>query len=273
MMRKSLLCWLILLPVILVNLAPFAIMVLTAIKPANEVMAYPPSWLPSRIAWENFPAMWTATNFGSALINSLYVASASTILALAVGVPFAYALARFKFKGSSALSVVLLATQMLSPIVLVIGLFRLAVALGLNDTHASLILFYAAFNIAFAVWMLQSYFESIPQDIEEAAWIEGAGRLKAVWKVFLPLALPAIAVTAIFSFINAWNDFVLALTMLRTSEKATLTLQVVNLVAGRYDKEWHLIMAAAFAATIPVTILFAWLQRYMLQGLSGGAVK
>lgn len=272
-MRKSLLCWLLLLPIILVNIAPFAIMLLTALKPGDEVFAYPPRWLPSRLAWENFSDMWAATNFGNALFNSLYVATASTLLALLVAVPFAYALARFRFRGSAALSLVLLGTQMLSPIVLVIGLFRLAVAFGLNDTHAVLIIFYAAFNIAFAVWMLQSYFASISQDIEEAAWIEGAGRWQAVWKVFLPIALPAIAVTAIFSFINAWNDFVLALTMLRTPEKATLTLQVVNLVAGRYDKEWHQIMAAALAATIPVTILFAWLQRYMLRGLSGGAVK
>ncbi len=270
---RSLLFWLILSPLILVNVAPFVIMVLTAIKPADEVFAFPPRWLPSRIAWENFPEMWVATNFGRALWNSLVVATLSTLLAIALAVPFAYALSRFSFRGKGVLSLVLLATQMLSPVVLVLGLFRLAVAAGLNDTHAALVIYYAAFNLAFAVWMLRSYFESIPIDIEEAAWVEGASRTQALIKVFLPLALPAMAVTAIFSFINAWNDFVLALTILRTPEKATLTLEVVNLVAGRYDKEWQQIMAAALVATLPVTLIFAWLQKYLLKGLSGGAVK
>jgi multiple sugar transport system permease protein len=272
-MRKSLLCWLALSPLIALNLAPFAIMLLTAIKPEDEVFRYPPTWLPSRIAWENFVEMWTATNFGRALLNSVYVASVSTLLALLLAVPFAYALARFRFRGQGFIGVLLLGTQMLSPIVLVIGLFRLAVALDLNDTHVALILFYAAFNLAFAVWMLRSYFEGIPLDIEEAAWIEGASRWQAVRRVFLPLALPAVAVTAIFSFINSWNDFVLALTILRTQEKATITLEVVNLVAGRYDKEWQQIMAAALVATVPVTLMFAWLQRYLIRGLAMGAVK
>ncbi len=248
-------------------------MVLTAIKPAAEVFTFPPRWLPSRIAWENFPQMWEATNFGRALWNSLVVATLSTLLAIALAVPFAFALSRFSFKGKGVLSIVLLATQMLSPVVRVLGLFRLAVAAGLNDTHAALVIYYAAFNLAFAVWMLRSYFESIPIDIEEAAWVEGASRTQALIKVFLPLALPAMAVTAIFSFINAWNDFVLPLTILRTPEKATLTLEVVNLVAGRYDKEWQQIMAAALVATMPVTLIFAWLQKYLLKGLSGGAVK
>lgn len=272
-MMRSLLFWLILSPLILLNLAPFIIMVLTAIKPGDEVFVFPPHWLPSRIAWENFSDMWVATNFGRALGNSLLVSTLATLLALLLAVPFAYALSRFRFRGRGVLGTVLLATQMLSPIVLVIGLFRLAVAMGLNDTHIALIIYYAAFNLAFAVWMLQSYFDAIPRDIEEAAWVEGAGRFASVVKVFLPLALPAMAVTAIFSFINAWNDFVLALTILRTQEKGTLTLEVVNLVAGRYDKEWQQIMAAALVATLPVTILFAWLQKYLLKGLSGGAVK
>jgi multiple sugar transport system permease protein len=270
---RSLLIWLILTPLIFVNVAPFVIMILTAIKPADEVFTFPPRWLPSRIAWENFPEMWVAANFGRALMNSLVVSVLSTLLALSLAVPFAYALSRFSFRGKGVLGVILLATQMLSPVVLVLGLFRLVVAMGLNDTHAALVIYYAAFNLAFAVWMLRSYFDSIPLDIEEAAWVEGATRGKALVMVFLPLALPAMAVTAIFSFINAWNDFVLALTILRTPDKATITLEVVNLVAGRYDKEWQQIMAAALVATLPVTLMFAWLQKYLLKGLSGGAVK
>ena len=162
---------------------------------------------------------------------------------------------------------------MLSPIVLVLGLFRLAAGMGLVDNISAVAGVYAAFNIAFSVWMLQSYFATIPKDLEEASWMEGASRWRTLVKVFLPLAVPAITVTAIFTFINAWNEFVIALTMLRRQENYTLPIQVFSLVAGRYTVDWHLVMAATFAATIPVAIVFSWLQRYLVRGLALGAVK
>ena len=272
-MRRSLLSWLALAPLMVLNVFPFAVMLLTALKPRDEVLAYPPRWLPTRLALGNFAEMWTATNFGPALVNSIEVAAGATALTLALAVPFAYAMTRHSFAGRGALETVLLVAQMVSPIVLIIGLFRLAVFLHLVDTHLALVALYAGFNLTFAVWMLRSYFATIPRDVEEAAWMEGASRTAAVWKVFLPLALPAIAVTGIFTFINAWNDFALALTILRSPDKSTVTLQVVNLVAGRYTKEWHLIMAATLVATLPIAVLFTAVQRYLVRGLAGGAVK
>lgn len=272
-MRRSLLTWLALAPLMLLNVFPFLVMLLTAIKPRDEVLSYPPRLLPMRVAFENFAEMWTSTSFGPALINSLKVGSVATVLTIGFAVPFAYALTRHTFAGRTLFDRFLLVVQMVSPIVLIIGLFRLAVLFHLSDTHLALMVLYAGFNLTFAVWMLRSYFATIPRDVEEAAWMEGASRLTAVWKVFLPLALPAIAVTGIFTFINAWNDFALALTILRSPENNTVTLQVVNLVAGRYTKEWHLIMAAALVATLPVTVLFMWVQKYLVRGLAGGAVK
>ena len=162
---------------------------------------------------------------------------------------------------------------MLSPIVLVLGLFRLAALLGLVDNLNSVVFIYAAFNIAFSVWMLQSYFATIPRDLEEAAWMEGASRWQTLIRVFLPLAVPAMTVTAIFTFINAWNEFVIALTMLRRQESYTLPIQIFSLVAGRYTVEWNYLMAAALVATLPVAVVFAWLQRYLVRGLALGAVK
>jgi multiple sugar transport system permease protein len=157
--------------------------------------------------------------------------------------------------------------------VLVIGLFRVIVAFGLIDTLSGLTFVYIGFNIAFAVWMLQSYFSTIPKDLEEAAWIEGASPFRTLTKVFLPLAVPAMVVTAIFTFINAWNEFIIALTMLRKQEGYTLPIQIFNQVGGRYTVEWNYVMAAAFVATIPVAIMFVWLQRYLMRGLALGAVK
>ena len=270
-MRRTLIAWTVLSPVIVLSLFPFAVMAITALKPSAEVLTA--RWWPSRLAWENFIEMWSATGFGRALANSLYVSVLATALAIAVAIPFAYALDRFRFRARGALRQFLLVTQMLSPILLVIGLFRLVVALGLIDTTNSLVWIYGAFNIAFTVWMLQSYFATIPKDLEEAAWMEGASPARALWEVFLPLAIPAITVSAIFCFINAWNEFIIALTILRSEDSHTLPIRIFSLVAGRYTVEWNHVMAATFAATIPVAVVFAWLQQYLVRGLSLGAVK
>ena len=271
--RRSVLLWLLLSPLIVLNLFPFAVMLATAVKPVTEVESGVPAWLPSHFAWHNFQEMWQASGFGSALVNSVYVAVASALAAVLISIPAAYALSRYRFRLRRPYRGFLLVTQMLSPIVLVLGLFRVVAWFGLLDSLNALVIIYAAFQIAFAVWMMQSYFNAIPIDLEEAAWLEGASRLRAVCSVFLPIALPAIAVTALFSFINAWNEFVLALTFLRGEESYTLPVKVFSLVAGRYQIEWHHVMAATFVATVPVVIVFAWLQRYLVGGLAAGAVK
>lgn len=269
--RRTLLAWLVLSPLVLTTLFPFAVMLITALKPATEVLQ--PTWLPSRWTWENFGSMWEATNFGNALWNSIYVSTLSTGLAILVSIPFAYALNRYQFRANTFLRQFLLVTQMLSPIVLVIGLFRLAAALGLIDNVNSVVVVYGAFNVAFSVWMLQSYFATIPRELEEAAWLEGASHVTSLFRVFLPSAIPAITVTALFSFIQAWNEFVIALTMLRRQESYTLPIQIFSLVAGRYTIEWQHVMAASLVATVPVACIFAWMQKYLVRGLGAGALK
>lgn len=271
--RRSLLYWLLLSPLAAVILFPYAVMLSTALKPAEEIFVFPPTWLPSRAAFGNFVSMWEAAGFGPALWNSLLVSVGSTLVCLAVAVPAGYAVARMRFAGKGAFRQLLLVTQMLSPIVLVIGIFRLMASLGLVDQLLSLVLTYAAFNLAFAIWMLQSYFASIPKELEEAAWIDGASRRQSVLLVFLPLALPAFAVTAIFTFVNAWNEFVLALTLLRSAGSYTLTLKIFSMVGGAYRIDWHHVMAATLLATVPVAVVFAWLQRGLVRGLAMGAVK
>jgi multiple sugar transport system permease protein len=270
-LTRTVVSWAVLSPLIVVILFPFAVMIITALKPPTEVLN--PTWWPSEFRWRNFIDMWVATNFGQALLNSLITSGIATIGAILVSIPAAYAMSRYRFAGRSIFRQFLLVSQMLSPIVLVVGLFRLMASLGLVESVPAVGLVYMAFNIAFTVWMLQSYFDTIPKDLEEAALMEGAGRFRTVATVFLPLVTPAIAVTAIFTFINAWNEFVIALTMLRRQETYTLPIQVFSLVAGRYTVEWHHVMAATLVATLPVAVLFAWLQRYLVRGLALGAVK
>jgi multiple sugar transport system permease protein len=275
---RSVLCWLVLAPLILIVLFPFAVMLSTALKPTAEVLQYPPRWIPRHIDWGSFAAMWQQADFGSAVLNSLAISIGATVLALVVSIPAAYAVARLAFAAKGIYRRYLLVTQMLAPVLLVLGLFRMAAAVPFGDgtlvnTRTVVIIIYAAFNVAFAVWMLSAYFAAIPRDLEEAAWIDGCTKPRAVISVFLPMAVPAIAVTAIVTFVYGWNEFVVALTMLRSPDKQTVQLSVVNLVAGRYSVEWNQVMAATLLATVPVAVLFAWLQRYLVQGLTLGAVK
>jgi multiple sugar transport system permease protein len=272
-LRRSIIYWAILSPLVVVILFPFAVMFVTAVRPRDELFVYPPTWTFSEFRWENFAEMWVKTNFGGALLNSLYVSITATLIALILSIPAAYAMSRYRFAGKGAYRTFLLMTQMMSPIVLVLGLFRLMAAMGLVDSLNSLVITYAAFNMAFTIWMLQSYFNSIPRDLEEAAWMDGASHFTSLVKVFLPLAVPAMVVTAIFTFINSWNEFVLALTMLRSSEQFTLPVQIFSQVAGRYQVEWHHVMAGTVLATVPVAIVFSWLQRYLIRGMALGAVK
>jgi len=271
--KKSLIYWSILSPLMVVILFPYAVMFFTAIKPRAEIFAFPPRWLPSAPRWENFIDMWQATGFGPALLNSLYIAIASTALCLAVAIPAGYALSRFEFRGKGLYRQFLLITQMLSPIVLVIGIFRLMAKLGLVDQLNSLVLAYGAFTLAFATWMLQSYFTTIPKEFEEAALIDGANRAQSLARIFVPLAAPAVAVTAILTFIYSWNEFVLALTLLRSSALFTLQIKIYSLVGGRYTVEWDHVMAATLLATVPVAAVFAWLQRYMVRGMALGGLR
>lgn len=272
-LKRSLIYWLILAPLVVVILFPFGVMFTTALRPRDELFVYPATWLFSEIRWSNFSEMWVKTNFGRSLFNSLYVSIAATAIALLFSIPAAYAMSRYRFAAKGAYRNFLLMTQMMSPIVLVLGLFRLMMSLGLVNDLNSLVIIYAAFNIAFTIWMLQSYFNSIPRDLEEAAWMDGASHLTSLVRIFLPLAVPAIVVTAIFTFINSWNEFVLALTMMRSSDDFTLPVQIYSQVAGRYQVEWHHVMAATVLATVPVAIIFSWLQRYLIRGMALGAVK
>ncbi len=275
---RSVWSWIVLAPLLVLTLLPFAVMLSTALKPHDEVIAYPPRWLPSRLDWANFRDMWSAVDFGTGAVNSLIVSLGGTALTLLVSVPAAYAISRITFRGRGGYAQFLLVTQMLSPILLVLGIFRMAASVHIGDstlvdTRGFVIVIYAAFQLAFAVWMLAAYFATIPPELEEAAWIDGATRGQAMLRIFMPLAVPAMAVTGIVTFVGCWNEFPIALTMLRDPAELTLPLKVVNLVAGRYSVEWNQVMAATLLATIPVAVVFAALQRYLVQGLTLGAVK
>jgi multiple sugar transport system permease protein len=272
-LKRSLICWGLLSPIVVVILFPYLTMFSTAITAKEEIFVFSKSWFPDAPTLKNFAMVWTERGFGRALANSLYISVGATLLSICVAIPAAYAMSRMTFKGRNGYRIFLLVTQMISPIVLIIGLFRLFAFLGLVNSMNALIAAQSAFFLAFAIWMTASYFDTVPKELEEAAWLDGAGKITAFFRVFLPLCLPGIAVTALFTFINSWNEYALALTLLRDNANHTVPVAIAFLTGTLYEIEWNLIMAATFMATIPVAIIFASIQRYLIRGLSLGGVK
>lgn len=262
----------ILLVVLIVSIFPYLYLLSTALRPRAEIFRFPPSWLPDTWAPQNFVDVWQVVALGKWLLNSVIVSGSSTLLTLLLAIPAGYALARLKFPGRRAFRQLLLVTQMFSPAILIIGLFRFMSTIDLTDTLLSLILTYSALSVAFSTWFLEGYFRSIPEEIEEAAWVDGCSRVGALVKVILPSMGPALVAATVFAFIWAWNDFVIALTFISSPDMRTLPLGIYSFL-GQYMIEWHFLMAGALIAVIPVVILFIAIERWLVKGMTAGAVK
>lgn len=261
-----------LLVVLAISAFPFLYMLSTALRPRAEIFRFPPTWLPNTWAWRNFRDIWSAIPLARYVLNSVLVAGGSTLVNMLCAIPAGYVLARMRFPGRNFVRHLLLVTQMFSPMVLIIGLFKFMVAVNLVNTYFSLIITYAALSVAFSVWFLAGYFESVPEEIEEAAQIDGCSKLEALTKVVLPMSAPAIVAALVFAFIWAWNDFMISLTFVSTPEMRPLPLGIYAFL-GQYLIEWHYLMAAALVTIVPVVILFFSVEKYLVKGLTAGAIK
>lgn len=255
----------------IVILYPYLVMFLTALKDKKEMYAID-HILPQVWRWSNFVEIWSAAPVLKYLINSLVIAGGATLLAILCGIPAAYALARMKFKGKGIFMGAVIMSQMFSPVVLLVGIYRLMVTLNLNDSILGLILLNAAFNQAFAIWLLRGTFVSISPEMEQAAKIDGCGTIKALIKVLLPMAAPGIITTLIFVFINAWNEYTIALTLISTDVFKPITVGI-NVFYGFNFIQWQYLFATSLVATIPVVILFLLIEKHLVAGLTSGGVK
>ena len=256
----------------LIFFAPYLHMIFTALKPLTEVSAIPTTYVPKTWAWSNFIGVWKEIPLATFLKSSFIISISATIIVILVSVPAAYYSARNNFRGKTFFLFLVLTTQMFSPTALVVGIFREIVKFKLVDTYLALILIYSAFNMAFSIWILSSFFKSIPAEIEEAAFIDGCGRFKTLVKVVLPLALPGIVTAFIFTFIAAWNEFVIALTLTSSPEREPLTVGLTSLI-GQYQVQWNYLFAGSLIAIVPVVILFALIEKWLVGGLTAGSVK
>ena len=257
---------------LVVMLFPFLVMMTTMIRDGSEIYLRPPRWFPEAPTLANLTAVWAEYNLFTYFQSSFIVAVGTTLLNIVLSIPAAYAVARLRFPGRSFSLYLVLAIQMFSPVIVVISLFRMFARTGLIDSYLSLILSNTVFTISFTIWMMTGYFRSIPIQIEEAARIDGCSRVQTIWRIMLPVAAPGLVTAMIYTFIWAWNEVLFALSFIKAVEKMPLTLGIYRFV-GRWSTQWDLLTAAAFLALIPVVLLFYLIERRLVQGLAGGAVK
>lgn len=256
----------------LVVLVPTLWMVSTALKPNDEVMVTPPQWIPDAPTWESFVRIWDDYPFATYFANSVYIVLAATIISLVFSAMAGYGASRFRFKGKSTFLTFLLVTQMFPSIMLLIPFYKVLKTLGLIDTHLGLILVYISFTIPFCTWMMMGFFQGIPKELDEAATIDGCGRIRTFVQIILPLSLPGIAATAIYSFLQGWNEYMFALILTTSEDMKTLPVGIGQL-NGFYKIVWNDMMAASFVSSLPLVILFLFLQKYFISSLTAGAVK
>jgi ABC-type glycerol-3-phosphate transport system permease component len=251
---------------------PFFWMMSSSFKPPREIFAQPPAFIPQDPTLENFQRLFTATNFLIYFWNSLTVSGLAVLLTMAVSAAGAYSLTRYRYPGREKIAGLILCTYMFAPIMVVIPFFILVKKVGIENTHFALVLAFTSFCLPFTLWLMRAFFQTIPIELEEAAMVDGAGRLRAVIYVVLPLALPGIIATSIFTFILAWNDYIFTRILISSDELKTLPVGVQDLFHSALI-DWGLIMSAGMMITIPALVFFVAVQRYLIRGWGAGAVK
>ena len=253
-------------------LYPYFVMFTTALKSRNEIFAMDGRLFPVKALWSNFADIWVKAPMAKYMVNSVIIAAGSTAIAMVCGIPAAYALARMRFKGQTAFLGFIIVSQMFAPVVLLIGIYKVMQVLNLTNSLLGLIFINAAFNQAFTIWLLRGTFLSISAEMEQAATIDGCNRIQAMFKVLLPVAAPGIVTTLIFIFINAWNEYTVALCLISTETIKPLTVGI-NIFNGYNIIEWQYLFAASIFAIIPVVILFMSIEKNLTSGLTAGGVK
>ncbi len=259
---------------ILYCIAPFFWQFLTSIKDSKEVFAIPTTYIPREISLKSYYNIFTLRPFVRYIINSTIVASGTTILALIVGSLAGYALARLQLKAKGMIQKSILIVALFPQIVIIIPLYEMVRVLGLTNNPLALIIPYTALNLPFVVWVLTSFFKQIPQDIEDAAKVDGFTRIGILYKIILPLSAPALATTAILVFIFSWNEFLFALTFMTNDLARTVPVGIAMISgAASYMVPWDQISAAIVITTLPLVIVVLFFQKRIVQGLTAGAVK
>lgn len=264
--------YLVVIIICLITLYPYFVTICTALKSRAEIFSTSGTVFPIHAILSNLTDVWSKAPMSSYMLNSILIAGGSTLLAMLCGIPAAYALSRMKFKGQTAFLGFVIVSQMFAPVVLLIGIYKVMMSLHLTNSIVGLIFINAAFNQAFAIWLLRGTFMSISSEMEQAATIDGCNRVQALIKILLPVAAPGIVTALIFVFINAWNEYTVALTLISTDTFKPLTVGI-NIFNGYNMIEWQYLFAASLYAIVPVVVLFIGIEKNLVGGLTSGGVK
>lgn len=259
--------------IVLGSIVPIYWIVVNAIRPDREIAAYPPTFFPDTFTLHHFRELFTTYGFQKYLVNSMVVSTTATAVALVLGVMAAYAMSRFRFRLVRAVGELSLLAYLLPPILVLVPITQILIGNGLGDNRVALAVLYAATLLPFALWILRSYFNGLGIETEEAAMIDGCTRFGAFVRVVLPQALPGIVSTAIFTFNAAWSEYLFASTLMTSNDKLPANPATFLLMGHMGTESWGLLMAAAITIILPVLVLFFMAQRWLVSGLSEGAVK
>ena len=259
--------------VVFVTAFPLVWMVITSVKPQFELFRIPPTFWPEQVTFEHYARLLWETPFLLYMRNSLLLSSATTVLVVAVATLGAHSLVRFRYPGRDRLAQLVLFTYLLPSVVLLLPLYLMMVWLGVANSLLSLVIAYTTFALPYALWLLRSFMQGIPDDLENAALVDGATRMGAFFDVILPQALPGIISTSLFTFILSWNEYLYALVLVNTDEARPLTTGVMNMLISAFNIEWSLLMAASVMMSLPLIVIFAFLQKFLTRGFGAGGVK
>ena len=269
---KTVLHFLVLCAVTFIVIFPLVITLFTSLKPPNEVITATPTLLPHDFTLENYIKLFKVRNFPQYMLNSLVVASFTAVLSLLISSLGACAIVWMKFAGKRVVINTVLAAYMFPQILLIIPLFIMCYCLNLIDTKFSLVLAYLSFSLPFSVWMLKTFFESIPKELMEAALMDGCSYWQALTKIILPISLSSITTVLIFSFVLGWSEYLFAVNLITTDANRTIAVGLQTLL-GYYRTDFALLTAASITMSLPVFCLFVMVQKYFIKGLTVGAVK
>lgn len=252
-----------------VALFPFAWMIITALKPANEVRGFPIRWLPENPTFDNFVNVFTDHYVGTLLGNSLLVATSAALISTSIAVLAAYGLSRFASRFGTGVTFAILMAQMLPTVLLVVPYFIMLRSVGLLDTRVALILTNVAFTLPISTWLLRRFIHRVPQDFDEAAMVDGCTRFGVLIRVVAPIARPGIAAAFIYAFLVSWHEYLFALSLTSSRDNRVVTVGIAGLI-GQYGISWGELMAMGVLAVIPLVLLFMLVERNLVEGLSGG---
>lgn len=251
---------------------PILWMLLNSFKPNAEIFAWPPTWISENFSLDAYKAIFSNPEQIRFFINSYVIAAIVVILTLGIGILASYAFSRFDFPGKSAINTIIVSVQAVPPITLLIPYLSLIVTMKLYNTYGALILTYLIFTLPYCILMTTGYMNTLPKELDEAVMIDGGSRSTALWRILVPTAVPGLVSVGMYTFMQAWNEYLFALALTKTNDMRTVPVGI-NLLMGQHSYEWNQMMAMSVLGSLPILILFLFFQRYFIAGMTAGSVK